>query len=402
MNPNRRRFLGTAAAVSFAPCVFAAAKTAGVAGQADGIQVPDAAFTATLPKLMEISQVPGLGVGVVQDGRLVWQYYAGVAHTQSRVPITADSLFNAASLGKPVFAYAALRYAQAGKLDLDRPLKSYLSEDMPSGEFAERATARHVLSHSTGFVNWRDSPDEALTSSFEPGATFQYSGEGYFALQRCIEGLSGQGCEAWMQQTMKSLGMRSSTYLWREDAPQRIVDGHYDGKPKHSWDFRRELFARIETGGEPLAAWNSARIAKAMRKADEPKLVPNRVVPNVAGSLLTTVPDYAAFLAHLLSSSAQDGSGLEEPLRDAMWRPRTRIDDALSWGLGWGAQRDAAACRFWAWGDNGAWKNFVLGDPATRSAVVVFTNGSNGMRLAERIVRATSGRDNAAFLWVAA
>jgi CubicO group peptidase (beta-lactamase class C family) len=56
-----------------------------------------------------------------------------------------------------------------------------------------------VLSHSTGFVNWRQGADEKLTSAFEPGTRFQYSGEGFYTLQRCVEKITGTGFEQFMQ-----------------------------------------------------------------------------------------------------------------------------------------------------------------------------------------------------------
>jgi hypothetical protein len=72
----------------------------------------------------------------------------------------------------------------------------------------------------------------------------------------------------------------------------------------------------------------------------------------------------------------------------------------LSWGLGWGIESEAGAEYLWHWGDNGPFKNFVVAHLPTRSAVVVFTNGSTGLRIAERIVEAASGQEHLAFDWV--
>jgi len=71
------------------------------------------------------------------------------------VPITADSLFPAAWLGKPIFACVVLKLAQDGAIDLDPPLNQYLQEDALTGHWADRVTARHVLNHSTGLPDWR-------------------------------------------------------------------------------------------------------------------------------------------------------------------------------------------------------------------------------------------------------
>jgi CubicO group peptidase (beta-lactamase class C family) len=331
---------------------------------------------------------------------LIWQHYAGVADTETHARITADSLFPGCSLGKPVFAYAVLRMAQTGKFDLDRPLKGYLTRDAPTGAFGELVTARHVLSHSSGFVNWRQSPEEPLASNFTPGTRFQYSGEGFYTLQRCVEKITGIGFEAFMQQQMmQPLSMRSSTYLWCKDAANRVVSGHANGQPVKRWDFAMQLFELIEASGEPMAAWHHERIAAAMGKKLGSPPMPNSISPNVAFSLLTTVPDYAAFVARLMAPG-KEPFDITPPLRNEMMRPHSRINSALSWGLGWGIQQEAASEYLWCWGDNGFWKNFVLVHPESQSAIVVFTNGTNGMRVAERIVRAASGRDHAAFMWV--
>ncbi|HEY6375054.1 MAG TPA: serine hydrolase domain-containing protein [Edaphobacter sp.] len=207
---------------------------------APAIVPPDDAFMATLPRLMELAQLPGVGIGVVQGDQLIWQHYAGVANAATKAPITVDSLFPAASMGKPVFAYAVLQLVDEGKLDLDRPLKLYLQDNTLSGSYGERVTARHVLSHSSGLPNWRDGRDQplTLTPSFEPGTRFRYSGEGFYCLQRCVEKITGVGFEQWIQdRMMKPLGMRSSTYLWRGDGADRLVAGHKGNDPFYNRDF---------------------------------------------------------------------------------------------------------------------------------------------------------------------
>jgi len=148
--------------------------------QASVIRPPEKAFLDGLPHLMELALLPGLGMGVVQGGRLAWQHYVGFANAQTKAPITADSIFPAASMGKQVFAYAVLELVQDGKLDLDRPLKEYLQDGAPTGKWSERITARHVLSHSSGLRNWRWEKDQPLTPAFEPGTKFRYSGEGFY------------------------------------------------------------------------------------------------------------------------------------------------------------------------------------------------------------------------------
>src|SRR5262249_34941315 len=86
--------------------------------QSTVIRPPDKAFLDGLPHLMELALLPGLGMGVVQGDKLTWRHYAGVANGQTKTPITPDSIFPAASMGKQPFAYAVLELVQDGKLDL--------------------------------------------------------------------------------------------------------------------------------------------------------------------------------------------------------------------------------------------------------------------------------------------
>jgi CubicO group peptidase (beta-lactamase class C family) len=341
-------------------------------------------------------------MGVVHGDRLVWQHYAGLANAKTRTPTAPNSIFPAASMGKQVFAFAVLRLADKQSLDLDRPLRDFVTDDAPTGEMGARVTARHILSHSSGLPNWRWEKDQPLVRVFEPGTKFRYSGEGFYYLQRCVEKITGIGCEEFMQeQIFKPLGMNSSTYLWRADAAERLVSGHRGDEPFDNRAFPEQLFHLIEKSGVPLAQWNHDRIVAEMAKIISPphKPVPDETSPNVAFSLLTTVADYCSFVSRITAPRG-DALDLKPDTRSAMMKPISRVNSALSWGLGWGIEEDGGPRYLWQWGDNGGWKNIVLVHPETRSALIVFTNGQNGMRVVERIAKSATGREHPLFLWV--
>jgi CubicO group peptidase (beta-lactamase class C family) len=380
-------------------------QTAGAAAQASttGIRPPDDAFLGTLPKLMEISDVPGIGIGVVRGGKLTFQRYEGVADVSTGKPVTADTLFPAASLGKPVFAYAALRLADDGKLDLERPLKAYVPDHTPADVRGDKVTARHVLAHSSGYRNWRNSVNQPLIPDFDPGSRFQYSGEGFYYLQRAVEKITAGPFEQFMQQRLFGpFGMRSSTYGWRHDTEARLVTGHNRGNPSRppSRDFANRLFQHAQSQGKGLASFSHEDIVVAMGVVrPSPAPLPNFIIPNAAGSMLTTVSDYAAFLSRVLAP-AGEVLELKPKTLQQMLSPVTRINGVISWGLGWGLESDAGRDYIWHWGDNGNFKNFVLAHLASQSAIVVFTNGNNGLRVAEAAVAAASGHAHFAFDWV--
>ena len=81
-------------------------------------------------------------------------------------------------------------------------------------------------------------------------------------------------------------------------------------------------------------------------------------------------------------------------------RAEIAINQAVSWGLGWGLQRTARGDSFWHWGDNGMFGNFMFGNPATGNGIVIFTNEVRGVYVCERILRETYGHDFCAFLWI--
>ncbi|HTS35805.1 MAG TPA: serine hydrolase domain-containing protein [Candidatus Solibacter sp.] len=364
------------------------------------IHPPSKKFLATLPHLMELAKLPGLGIGVVDNGKMSWQHYAGVSSAATKAPIAPDSLFPAASMGKQPFAYGVILLAQQGKLDLDKPLREYLADGAPTGKWSEKITARHVLSHSSGLPNWRWNKEQELTPAFEPGTKFRYSGEGFYFLQRCVEHITGMGAEQWMQdQVLKPLGMTSSTYLWNANADAHIVAGHQGDEPSYNTEFAKQLFSKIQASGKPLAVWHHEEIVAAMLKDKPPgtTLLPNDISPNAAFSLLTTVADYSAFLANVVSQHSE----LTSVMRGAISKPISHINSALGWGLGFGVEQEGSQPRYlWQWGDNGGWKNFFLAHLETQSAIAVFTNGENGMHINERVMRAATGEDQAAFMWV--
>src|SRR5438874_6834650 len=99
--------------------------------------------------------VPGLAIAIVKDGNLSYERAFGVTNTAARIPLTPQMPFQAASLSKPVFAYGVLELCERGVMNLDTPLSDYWSDPSIEATAASLITPRHVLSHTTGFPNWR-------------------------------------------------------------------------------------------------------------------------------------------------------------------------------------------------------------------------------------------------------
>ena len=136
------------------------------------------ALTQEIPPLMKKADIPGLSIAIIQNGVLSWVHNFGVADRERNTPVTDQTLFSAASLSKTVFAYIVLQLSEEGKIDLDTPLSHYWPTPITDDPRLNRITARIVLSHRTGFPDWRPHGGQ-LKMYFKPGERFSYSGQGY-------------------------------------------------------------------------------------------------------------------------------------------------------------------------------------------------------------------------------
>jgi CubicO group peptidase (beta-lactamase class C family) len=143
----------------------------------------------------------------------------GLKNAQKQDLIDGETIFEAASLSKPVFTYGILKLVENGKLDLDKPLAEYLCyADIKNDERINAITARMVLTHTSGFPNWRPK-NESLKIYFQPGERFSYSGEGFLYLQKVVEHISGLSLEEYTQKNVFiPLGMTHSSFIWSNDS----------------------------------------------------------------------------------------------------------------------------------------------------------------------------------------
>lgn len=299
---------------------------------------------ADLPGWMDEAGVPGLAMVAVTAGD-IWHREFGVREAGTGDSIGPETVFEAASLSKPVFAYLVRGLVEAGDLDLDAPLSDYWTyPDLAGQEWTDRITARMVLSHRSGLPNWRR--DGPLEIQFEPGSRYQYSGEGYVYLQRVVAALRGTELPDWADEALFGpLGMRRSSFVFDP--------GDADVALPH------------DTAGLP----------QGKRPAPPPG--------NAAASLHTTALDFGRFLQRVI----RDFRDSPNAIRDLVDAP-TEVGPGLGWGLGWGLEyRSGGTPGLWQWGDNGPFKAFVYLDPHAGVAVAFFANSSNGLALTSRVLR---------------
>ncbi|HEU4688123.1 MAG TPA: serine hydrolase domain-containing protein [Vicinamibacterales bacterium] len=315
-----------------------------------------------IPSLLDRSATtPGAAIALVADAQLLWSRGFGVTDRTTNAPVNADTVFEFGSVSKTVFAYEVMKACEKGLLDLDTPLTKYTSERFLAGDpRLDLMTARHVLSHTGGFQNWR-SPEDPLKIQFTPGARWDYSGEGYSYLQSVLTHVAGRvdpnDCktfydglrvcgtdfDAYMKANLfVPFGMASSGYLYR------------DG------------MARPHNEKGVMIADRIARPPDAARYGS-------------AGELHSTVSDYAKFLIEIIDPKPADAFRLSTASRAEMIRPQVKIKDTLAWGLGWAIERQPGMSDILTHsGDNPGFKAMTAASVDRRSAFIAVTNGDRG------------------------
>jgi len=181
---------------------------------------------------MDYFYVPGLSLVLVKDGEIAYHQVYGYENAYTQDPVDQATLFEAASITKIVFAFAVMRLAERGVIDLDRPLHEYLAfDELEHDERYKLMTARHVLSHRTGLPNWR--PDSGVSLAFTPGTDHQYSGEGIEYLKRVVVEITGKPIEQiLMEDVQKPMGFPFNTHFADNEALRDVVaHGHNIWRP---------------------------------------------------------------------------------------------------------------------------------------------------------------------------
>lgn len=246
--------------------------------------------------LMAKGRVPGLALALIQDGQPVYVKAYGLRSVETKKPLETGTVMYGASLTKMAFAYMVLQLVDDGILKLDQPISALLKKPLPEyPKYADLAadprwkllTPRMLLDHTPGFQNFRFiNPDGKLDFKFDPGTRYAYSGEGINLMQFVLEeGLGLDVGKEMQRRVFDRFGMTHTSMLWREDFASNLADG-YDANGKLEGHHRR----------------GSVR---------------------AAGSMDTTITDYAKFLAGFMR-----GECLTPASRAEMLRPQIAITSA--------------------------------------------------------------------------
>ena len=301
---------------------------------------------AEIKKWLTQNNVPALGIGVINEGKLQEVKVFGELKKGSAAPY--NSIWNVASLTKPVTAIVTLKLVSAGKWDLDEPLYKYWTDpDIANDPNTKLLTTRIILSHQTGFPNWRFmNKSGKLDFKFKPGTKYQYSGEGLEYLRRALEKKFHKTLDQLAGELIfKPLKMNDTQLVWNDKIDlSRYVIG-YDKK------------------GNPY------------------ETVKNKTA-NAADDLLTTIEDYGTFLCSVMNSD-----GLSKKVFDDMTSHQVETKKNKYFGLGFEiydlGNNDYALSHGGA--DQGV-QTIVIILPKTKQGLIIFTNVDDGYKVYEKIV----------------
>jgi CubicO group peptidase (beta-lactamase class C family) len=324
-----------------------------------------AGWESGIPQWLKESKMPAVSIALIRDGQLAWRRAFGVKDTGTNEPVDTETVFAACSDTKPVFAYGVLKLCEKGVLNLDTPLTKYTARRVTADPRVELITARHVLSHTTGFPNWRQ--EKNLLIQFTPGSQYQYSGEGFSYLQAVVEEIAGKSFERFMlDDILVPLGMTSSFITWDMSSVRQIAKPHDDNVKR----IAEKYFT------PPSASERAEGIARY----------------GAAAMLMTTPTDYGKFLLEFLDPKPADDFRLNDVSRTEMLRPQFTKNDRAWEGLAWALeQHEGTPMLFTHAGQDAGYYCFTAGSTERRSGLMVMLNGDTYVPFLMKMLANPSG-----------
>lgn len=238
------------------------------------------------------SNVPGVAVAVIENGKVAWIQCIGYADVASKRPVTNQTIFNVGSVSKVVAAWGFMQLTEKKLVDLDVPVNQYLTRwKLPQSSFdVSKVTLRRILSHTAGLsvhgyggseqgaklLSLEESLSgktkrnrESVSLIMEPGTKWKYSGGGYTLAQLLLEERTKENFAEYMRKhVFKPLGLHHSNYDWTEEMKANSATA-YDtlGKP-----IKNRIFTEQAAAGLQTTIVDFARFAELSITADPKEL----------------------------------------------------------------------------------------------------------------------------------
>lgn len=304
-------------------------------------------FQEDLEKLMLEKNVPTLGIGIIEDG--VLHQIKVYGELKKNMPAPYNAIFNIASLSKPISTLLTLQLVSNGDWDLDEPLYHYwVDPDVKDDPLHKKLTTRHVLTHQTGFDNWRwNNKLKKLTFNFEPGTKCKYSGEGFEYLRHAMERKFETPIEILVDSLVfKPYGMKNTRLLWSEEMYKTRYAEEHNEK------------------GEPYNLQKRTHNACA------------------SDDVLTTIEDYGLFAVNVMK-----GTGLTKDVYKDMLSLQGIANEKGGFGLGWYIVKNFYNGEYAIMhdGSDAGVATKVILIPKSKRGIIVFTNGDNGFDIIKKV-----------------
>jgi CubicO group peptidase (beta-lactamase class C family) len=360
---NRLLLLAMTAAIAL-PGALPAPGAQSTVKRLDGSRITSTEIDATVTRVMHTAEVTGVGLVIFDHGKVVYRNTYGLRDKEKNLPLTENSVMTAASFSKVAFAYMVMQFVDERMLDLDKPVYQYLPKPLPEypayKDIADdvryrRITARMLLSHTSGFPNWRwINNDRKLNINFEPGSKYAYSGEGMDLLQLVVETVTNKPLKDLMRTyVFEPLGMTRSSMVWESRFESDYANGYDE--------------------------WGRSLGPERRPQAD------------AAGSMQTTLGDFARFM-----QAVMQGERLRKQTHELMLSRQIQIlskhefptlasetteenkSIRLSYGLGWGLYSTPFGKAFFKEGHAEGFRNYTVCFENRKTGILIMTNSSNG------------------------
>ena len=327
-------------------------------------------ISRAISSIAEKQKLTGLSLAQIDNSSIKYSNF-GLSDIINQTHVTENIIFEFASLTKPIVSIIAVKVFQAYQI----PLKTKISDLVSEYKIYPDITLLDILSHSTGFPNW-PSDSHNGESYFTPGSRFSYSGFGFNLLEKIFIKLSGKNSEQLLQSLVcKPLSLKNTSLIFEESKKSQTAIGSKNGRPMSKWK-------------------------------------PNS--PSLAGSLHSSVFDYATIIQDIFSTSPvlfneitrkqlfQKHQNVNCDFSNNISWPNKNIKQFkdIFWGLGWGIESAGDFDFYWHWGDNDIFQSFFWIDPKERKGLLLVTNCENGNKTWEVLTKAILKKDLKSIEWL--
>ena len=299
---------------------------------------PNFGNQSSVENWLEQNKIPAIGIGIIENGKLSKINVYGNLKENKKAPY--NTIFKIASLTKPIVSTLTLKLVSNGNWNLDEPLNKYwVDPDVINDPKHKLLTTRHILTHQTGFLNWRrQHQTKKLNFDFEPGTNFRYSGEGYEYLKNALERKFKMSLEKLADSLLfQPIGMPDTKFTWRQN-----ID-------------------------EERFAFNHNKDGQILETVKNEKAYASDL-------MLSTIEDYGKFVEFVIN-----GAGLSKEIYSEMIDLQVETPNESYFGLGWEIIPDwyGEKILMHSGGDPGV-RTLTLLNLQNKKGLIIFSNSDNG------------------------